>query len=833
MHGTPPRQIRGLGRCGTRMPNNNDLFFFVDSNSLSKDKGELPIGLYGYCLIDNAVIRSSSDLANRVPNGDGCYVYVNSEYDKLVIHQDYNGSFGIYLFSQDGYTAISNSFALLVDRVSKDYSLTLNRAYCDYLLFADLCSVSHSETPINEIKILDKRAVIEIDLTTGEVGIRFTDYCEESVGIDTVEGLALLDAWHDKWVALARNLIASGASLEADLSGGFDSRVTLALLASNQTVLENTRFRSIHDSLHTHTEDYRIASSIATSMGFELNEPVGHKRPSSPFGRERTFGTSLFSKVGFHKELFFHSACFDVPEYRFTGMGGENIREYWSMGIKEFIKKCDDRFNGYGEYLQKRFEDATHSIIERSLDSIQSVFNALGAPLREDELTHVLYRETRTRNHFGRSAVESLLSNTVALSPLLDKDLYRLIPCGKNGDRNLLCALIISRYAGNLLGFPFEGGRVIDDTTVALAESINRMMPYVPPRATVLENAQPIMRIAHADCEADVQEVCSKADIDTCLSQAFLSPAFRDLFGSIWPLEVYEGIRFDMHVGKYHPLRQLYGALGACFAQYAITGGADISFWSFLEKGAGSVSDAITRGIPFDVPVFDPSIFPLIAGRIDVEQCDHAPNEGFYVRAYGYHARAKKAAWMARKNREMHVVEAAHAPLRLLVKSDSDAEIRITLRGVSVLDDDGMRIPCWITFTRLRVAGKELLLEPVHVCHDKPYVVHTQIKEREPIEVILDWHPFDVYSSAVKKADYRLREKALPELCDSENRAHKAEIERVNRKHEMQMRDAQKRINQLEHKLQSVRASKAYKVGTALASPIRFLRKKMARADNL
>ena len=97
-------------------------------------------------------------------------------------------------------------------------------------------------------------------------------------------------------------------------------------------------------------------------------------------------------------------------------------------------------------------------------------FAEAGRPLADSELTRVLYRETRCRNHFGKGIVEGWLANIVTLSPLMDPDLYRLrLSSEQCSDRNVLSALILDRYAPDLLSFPFEGGRSIDPATVSSA----------------------------------------------------------------------------------------------------------------------------------------------------------------------------------------------------------------------------------------------------------------------------------------------------------------------------------------------------------------------------
>ena len=89
--------------------------------------------------------------------------------------------------------------------MKKSHTITFNRQYADHFLVAGLSAQSYSETLINEISCLDRSAVIEIDLKDRTLKTRLINYMENSIDLDSVEGMQLLDSWFFKWTNLIRN----------------------------------------------------------------------------------------------------------------------------------------------------------------------------------------------------------------------------------------------------------------------------------------------------------------------------------------------------------------------------------------------------------------------------------------------------------------------------------------------------------------------------------------------------------------------------------------------------------------------------------------------------
>ena len=91
--------------------NPDDVFFVIDSDHLEETR----TAFYGFTFLNDAVIDSLEALKGQTPEEDGAYVYLRREGNRLTITQDFIGSWGLYLYRQGDYFALSNSFLYLVE----------------------------------------------------------------------------------------------------------------------------------------------------------------------------------------------------------------------------------------------------------------------------------------------------------------------------------------------------------------------------------------------------------------------------------------------------------------------------------------------------------------------------------------------------------------------------------------------------------------------------------------------------------------------------------------------------------------------------------------------
>ena len=136
----------------------DDEFFIIDSNNLN----QITTSFYGYVINEDGFVNTDVNEKEQL-TPDGAYVFVDVSDEKIVIYQDFIGSYGLYLFQSNDYFAVSNSFVKLVDHIKSDYEISLNMDYANDFIFASLTTHSYGETLVNEIEFLPRDIIINID----------------------------------------------------------------------------------------------------------------------------------------------------------------------------------------------------------------------------------------------------------------------------------------------------------------------------------------------------------------------------------------------------------------------------------------------------------------------------------------------------------------------------------------------------------------------------------------------------------------------------------------------------------------------------------------------
>lgn len=450
-------------------------FFLIDSENLAAVQTKL----YGYSIQASGIYEDDNLTEDAAKNldGRGCYVYVEVRGGQITISQDLNGSWGIYLFRHGDYFALSNSFFRLLDHLKFHFPLTLNRDYCHYQITDGLCSHAYSETCVNEIELLDRGAIILIDTAEKVLAIEIINYKEHSVPLNSTKGIAILDRWLDLWSGILRGVAQNTRFISADLTGGFDSRISLVPLLNSRIDLNKVRIHSIHSKQHTFAEDYAIASQIADHYGFKLNQPL----PQSEF-----LNYTLADVFNFNQhcgQTFSNMTRFSVQKrvdklYSLSGFAGEMLRNYWYFSPARFMEW---RFSEMRRvYSNGVFSDLSHAIENIVKSGVRAVcdkykINDPNSPF----VMQYFYQETRCRHHFGKgSTLPAYPLNVLHLSPALDPEIRKLqLHTQECPDPNLFVALIFTRYAPDLLKFPFQGNRFIAPETLAYAKELSENFP--------------------------------------------------------------------------------------------------------------------------------------------------------------------------------------------------------------------------------------------------------------------------------------------------------------------------------------------------------------------
>ena len=135
------------------------------------------------------------------PEPEGIYIMIRQIGDEIRLYQDYYGSFGLYIYENkpEKYFALSNSFLLLEEHLIGKQNISLNKDFADNFIISEVCTPSIHETLINEIIKLPSNIFIIINKKQKAYKIYNIDYGENTVSLESEEGLDIVDKWFDKW----------------------------------------------------------------------------------------------------------------------------------------------------------------------------------------------------------------------------------------------------------------------------------------------------------------------------------------------------------------------------------------------------------------------------------------------------------------------------------------------------------------------------------------------------------------------------------------------------------------------------------------------------------
>ena len=533
----------------------------------SEHPEEIQTRLYGFYTTAEGLF-TEPPAGQGISDATGAWVLVRREGDRIQITQDTIGCFGLFLYREGSYWALSNSFNHLLDYLKESRSLSLNKDYATAFLAQSVCVSVYGQTIINEIAWLDRRAVLVIDTATSKLAIEHRTLDERSIPIDTEEGLRVLDAWHDKWTAFMRRTASSWpGAIKVDVSGGFDTRMALAPILSAGLRLDDIWFYS-----HPHREeDYQIAKLMADEFGFVLNATKSWANlqdyPPVEDYQERTLDA-----IYFEKEIYAKLSKTPTPTVVLSGFGGEMLRDYGGHDKSALVSRELYRLKNAGSlYRSAALRQSMKSILIRSC-------NAIGAMLEQTDGRQgkgmglnglQFYAETRNRSHFGMSIARDCLSYSYRPALLLDPLLLKLRLPASGAHPLLIAALIFMRYHDNLASFPFEGGRNIPEETLALARELNERFPYNPSAVQKASSASdvPIWQIPQ-NGKADIRQTSerdlhspasSRSPMNESLLKAFEAPMVQEPFVNLFGDKVFSWL--DPRLDERHPNANKFAAV--------------------------------------------------------------------------------------------------------------------------------------------------------------------------------------------------------------------------------------------------------------------------------
>ena len=766
----------------------DDEFFIMTSDAL----GEIQTRLYGWAIADGRFVTDAAGLEGGKPSPEGCYVYISREGGTITVCQDFLGCYGLYLFREGDWWALSNSFLYLAEHLKGARRLTFNKEYADYFVANDLCSHTYAETMVNEIELLDRSAVLIADIGTGCLKIVLRSYGENTVELDSAEGMAVLDAWYGRWAGIIRDLGGQGAPIETDLSGGFDSRQIISLFLGSGVDMDGVCVNSIHDDLHTHPEDYAIAGSIADACGFRLNNQAPLKERHSFYSLQDVINISFYTKLGFHKQMHWVFERREVYAFRFTGFGGENIRCYWAKNAggdeEKFIDQCARRslaFKADGAGISRSISNLSRAAFR----GIRDKFGMLGIGRSGDVIFTDLYRETRCRSHFGKWTLEDFLGGTITCSPLLDSRLEQLKLCTDDcPDQNLLFAVMLDRYNPGLLKFEFDSGRSIAPETLDCAHALNERFPVKIPSQSTGRRAHTLPRPAWSSDKGFEQsrnqgreEALTDGEMADLMIDAFYSPEAKGMFEILYSPDTYYQLSERLKK-PFYPESEAYTILAVsrilsiCLDSEDLHAGRQISDYALRQAGRTSAS------LRPDKQPLNPLVFARCnTARIDIKDEGAPGNDVEILSLSDRNALADAPRWFDDEKGRGYEVSSSEGRLDLRLRCVGDGILNVALSCLYMKDADGKNIPMWIEFTRMEVDGEPVFSEADSqvAWHDRPFRYKRKVRDGEEVSISLAWRPFNDGGRLWKIMDQNTKLETQMRELKEENARLRSEVEKL------------------------------------------------------
>ena len=720
-------------------PRLNDFIDRQDIRSMDFDSdnpSRVRSRLYGYSIQRTGIYEEDNLTAETIAglDGRGCYVYVEVKDGNIMIKQDLNGSWGIYLFRHGNYFALSNSFFRLVDHVKFKYPLTVNRDYCHHLLTNSLVSHAYLESAINEIRLVERNAIIHIDIGKKKLEIELINYREHTVPLDSEEGISTLDRWAEFWGDVLRGVAQNTNFLQAHLSGGFDTRMALVSLLHSGIDLSKIRIHSLKSEYHTYPEDYAIAFQIAEHYNFKLNQDFPTQQAFCNYSLNDVFNLDFYSRQTVHKSWAILKSRKSINKiYSLSGYGGELIRGNWlRFGSLERFRQSEIRRDSYSRPLSQEIAYFREKILESTFDAIRDKYKI------EDEnslwFAQYLYQETRCRHHFGKFTLGKYFGNEIVLSPAIAPEIRTVrLETPECPDPKLLMALLFVRYEPDLLTFPFDSKRFIAPETIEYAKKINERFP----RRMIKDKADKgVFHLQPKDLQAEKIIAAGKNNpsismdlTKTCFKAMFDSSRTYGLFTAYFDEELYRyaTVHIDYIIGVIGVTRVLEDVE---ISQRNHSPYQDLK--RFLEQDFAKIHKVSRTPDKFQ---------PYLTARVDIQLMSTTGDfEIFSVS--DDKAKVSKPSWF-QKNGIGYQLNSYAGELDFTAKATTDGQIKLWLRGVWVPDpkDKSKLIPYWIDYTKLTVNGETIFDTITPAWCNKPYSYNFKAKTNEEIKIQVEWLP--------------------------------------------------------------------------------------------
>lgn len=526
----------------------NENFFVFDSNNLNEIKSHL----YGYIVSKDGILTDQfyKKLGEyKDPYPQGAYIMIRKKRNEIIINQDYYGSIGLYIYKNkdEKYFALSNSFLLLNEYLLGKKNLSFNKEFADNFIVSPLITFSIEETLIKEINQIPSNAFILINTKMKELKIYYKNYEENSVPLESKEGLSIIDNWFDKWGYIFRSLKQKTDNIITDLSGGFDTRTMITIILNSVNNTDELHIHSFKDYRHDHDIDFKIAQNISKKYGFKLNN-YSLDYNQTNWSINDTLLATIYSKLGFHKEFYLKTFFYHKPRFSFAGSGGEMLRGFPNMPIEKYKMTCSKDI----KFHEKEFYESSEKIFNRSISFLktQKTFN------NDYEISFDIHSKCMGRNHFGKLAFENFMTNNYIIQPLMDPEIKKIKFDFNKSKTHDLIAYIMVRFAHDLIYFPFQGNRTLDTESIKKAERLNLYMKQYKRKYDFNNNF-----FIDNNRKSPVNSIKNNETAYDYLNKIIKSPDYINTINKIYDKYVYDWANKYILSTNYFPLTHHYALL--------------------------------------------------------------------------------------------------------------------------------------------------------------------------------------------------------------------------------------------------------------------------------
>ncbi len=449
-----------------------DQFFIIDSNNMH----EVTSRMYGYAITDDKIFDNIHEFdEQKHKNSSGSFIAIKRDDDVIKFYQDNIGSYGIFVYKEEDYFAVSNSFILLYEYLlfEKHKKLDVNFEYIAHFLEDGFASLAFTATLCEQINLIPSKTKFKINIDSNTLNFEFFDVSHYgTIDIDSNEGQSIIESWINKWTSIIKSAVDKKYYISSDLSGGFDSRLTLSLFLASGVDLAKINFNA-RSPAHAPL-DFETAQQLSQTFNFQLNNI---KYPSKTMSHADSWNIALLTRFGAHAETnFAHdlTQITDNIQLNFTGFGGEVIRSTWFSPVEEL-----EVMQRNSQKLDARVKGLTRQFLRKELSKVWALSNQQGLDKKDDgSLLNLFYNETRLRHHFGVGNVGRKFFNKLVLSPLCDEELKKLnLKPYEGKERNILVALIFTKLNKQLIDIPLNG-KYLDKDCVNKAIKMNSSRSY-------------------------------------------------------------------------------------------------------------------------------------------------------------------------------------------------------------------------------------------------------------------------------------------------------------------------------------------------------------------